>query len=159
MLKNRLSYPTFKRAFSSPELCGNRYPVGDNNSSLREEVKNQSCVKIRGMNTAVDKATKSVGDWWWDVGEFMAGPASRAQRCLQRPSETRLILELFYDCVREFPWGTTVNLPMSGRTGEEMTVNTHLHTLRINLGLCGWTLLTDVCAIKCWCDDLCVSFH
>lgn len=64
-------------------------------------------------------------------------------------------IEVFYDCVRVFPRGTAVNLPMSGRLGEEVAVNTHLHTLRINLGLCVSTLLTDVC----WCDGLGVSFH
>lgn len=151
---------TLKEHFPSPELRGNRYAVGHNNSSLREEMKNQSCVKIWGMNTAVDKATKSVGDWWWGCWWIYGRTSQQSPAvCLQRPSETCLILEVFYDCVREFPRGTAGNLPMSGRLGEEVAVNTHLHTLRINLGLCGWTLLTDVCAIKGWCDDLCVSFH
>lgn len=160
MLKNRLSKMTLKELFPSPELRGNRYAVEDNNSSLREEVKNHLCVKIRGMNTAVDKATKSVRDWWWGCW-WIYGRTSQQSPvvCLQRSSETRLILEVFYDCVREFPTGTAENLPMSGRLGEEMEVNTHLHTLRINLGLCCWTLLTDVCIITGWCDGLFLSFH
>lgn len=74
-----------KEHFPSPELHGNRYAMGDNNSSLCEEVKNQSCVKIWGMNTAVDKATKSVGDWWWGCWRIY-GRSSQQFRAVLRDS-------------------------------------------------------------------------
>lgn len=49
--------------------------------------------------------------------------------CLERSSETRLILEVFYDCVREFPGGMAGNLPMSGQLGEDVPVDKHSESI------------------------------